>query len=133
MLAFATFFPCLLFSVLFLVFLVAPREDWLQEGQGARKEKGRKRGSGTGRGRSSGGGRQRRHSISNIMIIKLGPTIAAYEACITLFLICLLSGVGGVSRRQAGMNLDWASLHFFDLVSIGLLLRELDLRFLPEK
>ena len=71
--------------------------------------------------------------ISIIMIIKSGPTIAAYEACITLFLICLLSGVGGVSRRQAGMNLDWASLHFFDLVSIGLLLRELDLRFLPEK
>jgi hypothetical protein len=38
----------------------------------------------------SSGGRQRRHSISNIMIIKLGPTIAAYEACITLFLIFVL-------------------------------------------
>jgi hypothetical protein len=29
------------------------------------------------------------HPISN-MIIKLGPTIAAYEACITLFLIFVL-------------------------------------------
>jgi hypothetical protein len=105
----------------------------LATGKAGRKEKRKERERWTGRGRSSGGGRQRRHSISNIMIIKLGPTIAAYEACITLFLICLLSGVGGVSRRQAGMNLDWASLHFFDLVSIGLLLRELDLRFLPEK
>jgi hypothetical protein len=112
-------------------FLVSARG--LATGKAGRKEKRKERERWTGRGRSSGGGRQRRHSISNIMIIKLGPTIAAYEACITLFLICLLSGVGGVSRRQAGMNLDWASLHFFDLVSIGLLLRELDLRFLPEK
>ena len=29
--------------------------------------------------------------VSIIMIIKLGPTIAAYEACITLFLIFHLS------------------------------------------
>jgi hypothetical protein len=112
-----------------------PREDWLQERQGGKRKGRKERERWTGRGRSSGGGRQRRHSISNIMIIKLGPTIAAYEACITLFLICLLlSGVGGLWRRQAGMNLDWTSLHFFDLVSIGLLLlRELDLRYLPEK
>jgi hypothetical protein len=114
-------------------FLVSARG--LATGKAGRKEKRKERERWTGRGRSSGGGRQRRHSISNIMIIKLGPTIAAYEACITLFLICLLlSGVGGLWRRQAGMNLDWTSLHFFDLVSIGLLLlRELDLRYLPEK
>ena len=87
------------------------------------------RGLGIGGGHS-GGGRQGGHSISNMMIIKLGPTIAAYEACITLFLI-FSSGVGGISRSQARMKPDRSSLLFSGFESFSMrLLRELDLRYL---
>jgi hypothetical protein len=61
--------------------------------------------------------------ISIIMITKSGPTIAAYEAYITLFLLFSTVGIGGVSRRQAGFGLDCI------LFSLGLS-RELDLRYL---
>jgi hypothetical protein len=47
MLAFATFFPCLLFVS---VYLILTRRDRLQEGQEGRKEKGRKE-IGKGKGR----------------------------------------------------------------------------------
>jgi hypothetical protein len=87
MLALATFFPCLLFlSCLFDFGAQGSAARRAGRGGGERKE-GRKVGTGRegwGVGAvavAAGGG-----IISIIMIIKLGLNIAAYEACITLFL-----------------------------------------------
>jgi hypothetical protein len=70
--------------------------------------------------------------ISIIMIIKLGPNIAAYEACITLSL--LFSTVWCWRRFAETRSLFfgcWTGLGFivFYLFSLGLL-REIDLRYL---